>query len=189
MVPIHRVVFDHPASIAGEFGFLVVTQDTSALYLRYEPAPELACSYHLVDLDRHASALRAIDGAALAVDEKYLTCGGQQGQVYDEKATQARAYRTAAYPALAEPLDPLSADYAAYGHVRAYRQTLRITNPAATDRQACDDILAQAVACAVGVGVPREEIRLTAKARVRQATTPLELDTIVAEAVAALGAL
>ncbi len=186
---IQRVMFDWPARLVGAFGFLVINENDTTLYLGYEPAIELACSYHLTDVDCHASAQRAIDAAALALDEKYLTCGGQQGQVYDEKATQARAYRAAAYPVLAEPLDPLSANYAAYGHVRAYRQTLRVTNPAATDQQACDDILTQAVACAVGVGVPREEVRLTAKARVRRATTPLELDTIVAEAAAALGAL
>ncbi len=186
---IQRVRFDAPAHLAGAFGFLVVTDGVSALHLRYDPVPELACGYHLIDLDYHASALRAIDAAALALDEKYLTCGGQQGQVYDEKATHARAYKAANYPVLAEPLDPQSADYAAYGYVRAYRSTLRVTNENATDQEAADAILAQARACAIDLGVVREDIRLTAKARVRAATTPLGIDTIVAQAVTQLGAL
>jgi hypothetical protein len=61
--------------------------------------------------------------------------------------------------------------------VRAFRNTLRMTNPDPTDQQACDEILARCTP-ARWASVRRARTSATAKASVRLAATPLELRLI-----------
>lgn len=153
--------------------------DTAALAIENRTPP-------LADLQ--ATACIAIDNAALAVDHKYLTCGGQQGQVYQQKLAQAQDYQSKNYPALADPLPTTDPNYALYGYIRAYRTTLRVTNAAATDQNAADQIISQGNQYAIS-GVQREEIRLTGKAEVSAATTEADVNTAMNNAISQLQAL
>lgn len=134
-----------------------------------------------------AQCLSDVDAAAGKVDAKYLTIGGMQSAVYRIKEDQARAYKMAGQPALADPLANTDPAFLAYGHVRQYRETLRLTNPAATDQTAADAIIAQADQM-VRLSIARER-RLTFKQQIRDATTAAQARAACDAALAELGAL
>lgn len=134
-----------------------------------------------------AGCLAAVDTAAAKLDAKYLTVGGMQGAVYRIKEEQARAYKAAGYPVLAEPLANTDPAFLAYGHVRQYRETLRLTNPATTDQAAADAIIVQADQMA-RLSIARER-RLTFKQQIRDAATAAAAQAALDAALAELGAL
>lgn len=134
-----------------------------------------------------AECLAAVDIAAAKLDAKYLTVGGMQSAVYRIKEEQARTYKAANYPALADPLASTDPAFLGYGHVRQYRETLRLTNPAATDQTAADAIIAQADQM-VRLSIARER-RLTFKQQIRDATTAAQAQGARDAALAELGAL
>jgi len=145
------------------------------------PPDELA----LIDVQKQY--LADVDGAASKLDSKYLTIGGMQSAVYRLKEEQARAYKAVGYPALPEPLAATAPLYLAYGHVRQYRETLRLTNPTATDQTAADSIIAQADQM-VRLSIARER-RLTYKQQIRSAATAAAAQAARDAALAELGAL
>lgn len=142
-------------------------------------------SFTEIKLSLASAAKIAIDAAAAKFDSKYLTLGGQQGMIYAAKEKQARDYKAALYPYLPDPLltsDPL---FLLYGHVRAWRGTMRVSKPSATDTNAADSIIGQADALSV-ISIARESIRLNGKASIDAATT---IEDIVAARDAAIVAL
>lgn len=134
-----------------------------------------------------SQCLAAVDFAAAKTDAKYLTIVGLQGVVYGIKEKQARAYKAAGYPALAEPLADPDPAFLDYGHVRQYRETLRLTDAAATDQAASDAIVAKADQM-VRLSIARER-RLTFKQQIRDATTAAQAQAARDVALAELGAL
>lgn len=131
----------------------------------------------------------AIDAAATEVDQKYLTCGGQQGQIYAQKIAQANAYKAANYPGLADPLPNTDPNYALYGYIRAERDAMRVANAAAMDQAAADTIIAQANYYALAIGIERERLRRIGKEQVNAAQTPAAVQAAQDQAEAALRAL
>lgn len=131
--------------------------------------------------------LAVVDAAATKLDAKYLTIGGMQSAVYRLKEEQALAYKAAGYPALPEPLADPNPFYLAYGHVRQYRETLRLTTPTTTDQDAAGAIIAQ-VDQMVRLSIARER-RLTFKQQIRDATTAAQAQAARDVALAELGAL
>lgn len=134
-----------------------------------------------------ARYLAEVDAAAEKMDAKYLTVGGMQSAVYRVKETQARAYKAAGYPALTDPLADPDPAYLAYGHVRQYRETLRLTDAAATDQAAADAIIAQADQM-VRLSIARER-RLTFKKQISDAATAAAAQAARDAALAELNAL
>jgi len=109
--------------------------------------------------DFRVTACIAIDLAAGATRQKYITTTAGQEATYTEKARQCEVYKAAGYPAAPDPV--------AHAYVIAEKNA---KGGSTTYQQACDAILAERDQWSV-LGAKIEEARRKAKIAVNAATT------------------
>ncbi len=132
-----------------------------------------------------------IDGAAIGVDEKYTTTGGQQGAIYQLKLEQVDAWKEAQTEHDADPetFPAPNIDAPAFGLIKAEQTALQVANPDTTPAEAVASIDVTRTVWTEQIAPARESIRRAGKEQAKAATTSAEARQASAGAVAALQAI
>jgi hypothetical protein len=153
-----------------------VNPDTNTAYLQWLAEGNTPLPADQPALDQvKATAAAAIDQAAGATRQKYITTSPGQEATYTEKARQCEAYKDAGYPATPDPISH------AYVVAEANAQQCSY-------RVACDAILAERDQWAV-LGAKIEEARRKAKLAVTAAVDAEAVDVALQTGLAELAAL
>lgn len=163
---------DHAALLAAQSAGKRIEPDINGYPVAVDPPPPTLA-------EAQAAALAAIDAEAGAARARYITVAQGQDATYLSKAEDARAYKSAGYPA---------ANVADYPYVQAEAEAVHGPAPTAAQVQAVtDNILAIAAAWAVK-GAAIERARISGKLAVSAAVDVAGVETARAAAVAELGA-